>query len=349
MGQSQTSPSATGSAPDTLRREGSHEAIADGVAQASVVNGFNGFEGSQLPVTDASAPDFDIPNDTWDELINRTPDPPSLGDGLGLSGVGDFGADLNGMADFLFTPLQNLSSVPSEEPASLPTFDSVEIYRGFDTNMQIPQPTSPPTVDSAADVLSSALEDLESLTHSQKRCLLEILRIQLLRKDDRDPTDCGSSSSQDGTLEESQQYRQPRKGKSPDRRLVLTKSTPNTMQFIHQNAFSAVLANAEVIGIRQREYVFLDEAVSPFSHAQVSGHDRSQLSVIRPRFANIPEDLRPVDEQLTIGHHPYIVSPRLRESDLPNRTCPNYIPRTWYPSLPFAPAYFPSPQPVLLC
>ena len=71
--------------------------------------------------------------------------------------------------------------------------------------------------------------------------------------------------------------------------------------------YGAVFANCYALGMSDLEGMMTEDGVSPFSLGPDTGYHPSQLPVVRPRFAAVTPDLRPIDLQLTVGHHPYLV------------------------------------------
>jgi hypothetical protein len=70
--------------------------------------------------------------------------------------------------------------------------------------------------------------------------------------------------------------------------------------------FGAIFANCYALGMTDVEPVMVDDGASVFCPGPDTGHDPSQLSIVRSSFAGITSDLQPCDIQLTFGHHPYL-------------------------------------------
>lgn len=95
--------------------------------------------------------------------------------------------------------------------------------------------------------------------------------------------------------------------------MSLRTSTVQRAIYVEQNSlYAAVMDNTLAIGCLQgMQLLFSEDGASPFNKdwsvaAASKGPGSQLLSHIKSQFAAVPEDLRPVDEQITIEHHIYL-------------------------------------------
>lgn len=72
--------------------------------------------------------------------------------------------------------------------------------------------------------------------------------------------------------------------------------------------YGAIFANCFALGMSQVEPMLEENGVSPFCIGTDTGYDPAMIGFVRRRFDGITPDLRPVDQQMIFGHHPYLVS-----------------------------------------
>jgi hypothetical protein len=68
-----------------------------------------------------------------------------------------------------------------------------------------------------------------------------------------------------------------------------------------------MFANCYALGMAGVDDILCEEGCSVFSVTQDEGHHLSQLPLVKSKFRALSPDLRPIDKQLTFGHHPYVV------------------------------------------
>ncbi|CAM1506534.1 Fc.00g061750.m01.CDS01 [Cosmosporella sp. VM-42] len=83
--------------------------------------------------------------------------------------------------------------------------------------------------------------------------------------------------------------------------------SPMPSQYVMEAGFfGALFANCYALGMGSVDALLVEDGWSVFSLAPQMGYHPSQLSVVRAKFRTLAPDLRPVDVQLTVAHHPYI-------------------------------------------
>ncbi|KFA76607.1 hypothetical protein S40288_08127 [Stachybotrys chartarum IBT 40288] len=171
------------------------------------------------------------------------------------------------------------------------------------------------------DPLFAALGSIQNLSVKQKRDLLRHLQKQVL---DSSPEDSSSStSSEDDPADTWLPVRQ-KKTLSPEanrlqiearrfaefvERQTSGKLSPAQLTRVFSaeaSFFAAIFANCYALGMADVEPLMDDDGVSIFSLGPDTGYETSQLPFIRSKFSSLTTDLRPIDLQLTVGHHPYI-------------------------------------------
>lgn len=182
------------------------------------------------------------------------------------------------------------------------------------------QPANKSFTVSNDDVFTRILEGVQGLSQTQKRDL--IVHLQMQTGDLSGPPSPSSGRSTCSESSDSQNRREIHPA-----RLPMIESIKRFTNFVHRQAsgkispaqlsqiyvheagfFAAVAANAYALGMSTLDQMMDDDGVSPFSIGPETGYHPSQLHAVRPRFLSITSDLQPTDLQLTVGHHPYIVS-----------------------------------------
>lgn len=174
------------------------------------------------------------------------------------------------------------------------------------------------------DPLFAALGSIQNLSVKQKRDLLRHLQKQVL---DSSPEDSSSSTSSEDDPTETWLPVQQKKTLSPEAnrlqiearrfaefvdRQTSGKLSPAQLTRVFSaeaSFFAAIFANCYALGMADVEPLMDDDGVSIFSLGPDTGYETSQLPFVRSKFSSLTTDLRPIDLQLTVGHHPYIVCP----------------------------------------
>jgi hypothetical protein len=173
--------------------------------------------------------------------------------------------------------------------------------------------------------LARVLESIQGLSHTQKKELLLHLQLETGELSSRSfpsssysPSSASSSSSSNCSTK-SQPHTHPAKialqemarrfGVFAWRYSSGQVGPAQLSQLYARDAgfYAAIVTNFYAIGMKDTEQLTGEGGVSPFSIDQDTGYHSSQLAALRPKFRSISTDLRPVDTQFIVGHHPYLV------------------------------------------
>ncbi|KAL6924973.1 hypothetical protein FSST1_002247 [Fusarium sambucinum] len=155
--------------------------------------------------------------------------------------------------------------------------------------------------DSNDQSLDNVLSDVENLTIEQKRTLL-----RRLQKD--------TQSTATETHIPWHQTKPPTPGQL--RAIQFAKALYKTAHArpelfptqynMETGIFGAMFANCYALGMAGVDDILREEGCSVFSVTQDEGHHMSQLPIVKSKFRALSPDLRPIDKQLIVGHHPYV-------------------------------------------
>jgi len=83
---------------------------------------------------------------------------------------------------------------------------------------------------------------------------------------------------------------------------------PGNSIFMSVSGFTAAaMANALACGLKDNHVLWNEDSKSPFCMDLIPAGDADKLLQARRRFSGIARDLQPVDNQILVDHHPYIV------------------------------------------
>lgn len=157
--------------------------------------------------------------------------------------------------------------------------------------------------DGNDEALNDVLSGIENLTLEQKRCLL-----RRLQQDTQPSTPKPHVPWHQTNPPTAGQLRAIEFAKALYKTAHARPTLLPTQYTMETGIFGAIFANCYALGMAGVDEILGEEGCSVFSVTQDEGYHLSQLPLVKSKFRALSPDLRPIDKQLTFGHHPYIVS-----------------------------------------
>lgn len=195
-------------------------------------------------------------------------------------------------------------SIDSQNESKMAYVDSRSIEEVFESSPESGASSeTPPSDDGNDEALSNVLSGVENLTLEQKRSLL-----RRLQQDTQSSTPKPHVPWHQTKPPSAGQLRAIEFAKALYKTAHARPTLLPTQYTMETGIFGAIFANCYALGMAGVDEILGEEGCSVFSITQDEGHDRSQLPLVKSRFRALSPDLRPIDKQLTFGHHPYVVS-----------------------------------------
>ncbi|RFN46663.1 hypothetical protein FIE12Z_9107 [Fusarium flagelliforme] len=155
--------------------------------------------------------------------------------------------------------------------------------------------------DGNDEALNDVLSGVENLTLEQKRCLL-----RRLQQDTQPSTPKPHVPWHQTNPPTAGQLRAIEFAKALYKTAHARPTLLPTQYTMETGIFGAIFANCYALGMAGVDEILGEEGCSVFSVTQDEGHHMSQLPLVKSKFRALSPDLRPIDKQLTFGHHPYV-------------------------------------------
>ncbi|CAG7555497.1 unnamed protein product [Fusarium equiseti] len=155
--------------------------------------------------------------------------------------------------------------------------------------------------DGNDEALNNVLSGVENLTLEQKRCLL-----RRLQQDTQPSTPKPQVPWHQTNPPTAGQLRAIEFAKALYKTAHARPTLLPTQYTMETGIFGAIFANCYALGMAGVDEILGEEGCSVFSITQDEGYHLSQLPLVKPKFRALSPDLRPIDKQLTFGHHPYV-------------------------------------------
>ena len=195
-------------------------------------------------------------------------------------------------------------SIDSQNASKMAYVDSRSIEEVFESSPESGVSSeTPPSDDGNDEALSNVLSGVENLTLEQKRSLL-----RRLQQDTQPSTPKPHVPWHQTKPPSAGQLRAIEFAKALYKTAHARPTLLPTQYTMETGIFGAIFANCYALGMAGVDEILGEEGCSVFSVTQDEGYDLSQLPLVKSRFRALSPDLRPIDKQLTFGHHPYVVS-----------------------------------------
>ncbi|KAJ4008558.1 hypothetical protein NW752_009676 [Fusarium irregulare] len=193
-------------------------------------------------------------------------------------------------------------SIDSQDASKMAYVDSRLIEEVFESSPESGASSeTPPSDDGNDEALSNVLSGVENLTLEQKRSLL-----RRLQQDTQPSTPKPHVPWHQTQPPSAGQLRAIEFAKALYKTAHARPTLLPTQYTMETGIFGAIFANCYALGMAGVDEILVEEGCSVFSVTQDEGHHLSQLPLVKSRFRALSPDLRPIDKQLTFGHHPYI-------------------------------------------
>ncbi|KAI1072620.1 hypothetical protein LB507_003146 [Fusarium sp. FIESC RH6] len=193
-------------------------------------------------------------------------------------------------------------SIDSQDASKMAYVDSRSIEEVFESSPESGASSGiPPSDDGNDEALSNVLSGVENLTSEQKRSLL-----RRLQQDTQPSTPKPHVPWHQTKPPSAGQLRAIEFAKALYKTAHARPTLLPTQYTMETGIFGAIFANCYALGMAGVDEILVEEGCSVFSVTQDEGHHLSQLPLVKSRFRALSPDLRPIDKQLTFGHHPYI-------------------------------------------
>ncbi|RBR18335.1 uncharacterized protein FIESC28_06108 [Fusarium coffeatum] len=193
-------------------------------------------------------------------------------------------------------------SIDSQNASKMTYIDSRSIEEVFESSPESgASPETPPSDDGNDETLNNVLSGVENLTLEQKRSLL-----RRLQQDTQPATPKPHVPWHQAKPPTAGQLRAIEFAKALYKTAHARPTLLPTQYTMETGIFGAIFANCYALGMAGVDEILGEEGCSVFSVTQDEGHHLSQLPLVKSRFRALSPDLRPIDKQLTFGHHPYV-------------------------------------------
>ena len=161
------------------------------------------------------------------------------------------------------------------------------------------------SIESLPSPILKAVDCFGSLSPREKQRVLSLLT---QKTNDTEAADRGHRSRPPSTDSDESTQKLGTLGRLLDRLsgMAIPDVKRNVLHVMQVGFFAAILENALAIGLTQNHELLEEDALSPFG---VGAHAHPLvIAQARLKYSNTPKDLQPLDHQILIEHHPYIVS-----------------------------------------